>query len=219
MRQVPSTAPAAKTAPTSLIPAGALISLLLTAACAVHAATDEAPSTADPRHQVEDLVVCYARGTDALGRATGALGDQPLDSTANLTEPAFAEALTYYRRCLAPGFSFRLEVEGQPAVTVPDPNTRTPNTDAALQWANYVNNTFRGAGYSRTQHHMGTISSEVEGDRARIHSYLIATHVLDRNRGVDVVTGSYDDVTIQHDGHWQIETRTLRIGSSVTLPP
>ena len=83
--------------------------------------------------QVEDLPVCYALGTDALGRAVNAIGDQPLDSTANLADPDFAEGLAFYRKCFAKGFSFTLAFDGNPVLTVPDPATRTNATDAALE--------------------------------------------------------------------------------------
>lgn len=171
--------------------------------------------------QVEDLAVCYALGTDALGRAVNAIGDQPLDSTVNLSDPDFAEGLAYYRQCFDAKFSFTLEFDGVPALTVPDPATRTADTDAALQWANFVNNAFRGPGYRNTQHHIGSITSEIHGKRAKMQSYLIATHAFgptSASSGVSVVGGTYRDDVVRRKGRWLIETRTLNITSSVVVP-
>jgi hypothetical protein len=171
--------------------------------------------------EVEDLVVCYARGTDLLGSAVNAVptGDN-LDSTINTSDPVFAEALALYRRCFSTNFSFTLEFDGVPALTVPNPATRTPNTDAALQWANFVNNAFRGPGYKSTQHHMGSISSELNGQQAQVVSYLIATHVFgpsgeEPEGSVSVVGGTYTDRVVRERGTWLIEQRTLNITSSV----
>jgi hypothetical protein len=89
-----------------------------------------------------------------------------------------------------------LAFDGVPALTVPDPRTRMPYTDAALQWANFVNDAFRGSGYRNTQHHMGSISSELHGNRAQVVSYLIATHAYGPTSteiGVNVVGGTYTD--------------------------
>ena len=171
--------------------------------------------------QVEDLPVCYARGTDALGSATGALNtDGDLNSTVNLTDPDFARALKLYRACFSKDFAFTLEFDGVPALTVPDPLSRTRDTDAALQWANFVNNAFRGPGYRSTQHHMGSISSSIRGKRGHVVSYLIATHVFGANAAqpegsTAVVGGTYTDRVVLERGRWVIKQRTLNITSSV----
>jgi len=170
--------------------------------------------------EVEDLVVCYARGTDLLGRAVNAVhtaGD--LDTTINTSDPVFAEALALYRSCFSRNFSFTLQFDGVPVLTVPNPATRTPATDAALQWANFVNNAFRAPGYRSTQHHMGSISSELRGQQASVVSYLIATHVFGANGtepagSVSVVGGTYTDRVVRKRGNWLIDQRTLNITSS-----
>ena len=170
------------------------------------------------RIQAQDLVVCYAHGTDTLGVAVSALGGQPLDSTVNLGDPKFAEGLAIYRGCFAKSFSFTLKFGGFTLLTVPDPATRTPATDAALEWANFVNNAFRGPGYQNTQHHMGSILGRVHGTSADVESYLIATHSLGGTAGVDRVGGTYFDHDIKVRGRWLIESRTLDITSSVHIP-
>ena len=203
------------------VPATALAVLLgLQAGCAdgergASAAGDRAT------REAEQLVVCYALGTDALGRAVDAVGGQPLDSRMNVENPDFAEGLAHYRRCFAGEFSFTLLYDGVPALTVPDPATRTENTDAALQWANYVNNSFREAGYRNTQHHMGSVTVSLNGSSGGVQSYLIATHTYDdaaSATGALVIGGTYvDDVTRERD-RWLIRARSLDITSSLHIP-
>lgn len=172
--------------------------------------------------QIEDLVVCYALGTDAIGRATDAVGGQALDSTVNLSPAAysegFAEGLAKYQECFADDFSFTLIVNDVPVATVPDPGL---SAEPALQWANFVNNAFRGSGYSNTQHHMGTIDIQAAGNTGSAQSYLIATHAYGPNSGrtgVNVVGGTYRDEVVRQKGRWLIRSRTLTITSSVNVP-
>jgi hypothetical protein len=191
--------------------------------CSALAVAGQGNGAESSRHQaaVEDLPVCYARGTDTLGRAVNAvntLGD--LDSTINIGDPDFDAALALYRKCFSKDFAFTLQFDGVPVLTVPDPSTRTDQTDAALQWANFVNNAFRAPGYRSTQHHMGSISSEIHGNTANVVSYLIATHVFgptgDQPEGsTSVVGGTYTDKSVKIKGKWVIKDRTLNITSSV----
>ncbi len=95
------------------------------------------------------------------------------------------------------------------------------DTDAALQWANFVNNAFRGPGYKNTQHHMGSISSEVLGDTADVVSYRIATHTYgpagaQLDGSTAVVGGTYTHEAVRENGRWLIKQRTLNITSNVT---
>ena len=179
------------------------------------------PAQADEQDEVEDLAVCYAYGTDALGTAVNAAIQSDLGSRANTSDPQFARGLSFYRKCFSRRFSFTLEFDGVPALTVPDPATRNSSTDAPLEWANFVNNAFRGPGYRNTQHHMGSIFSEINGNNATMVSYLIATHAFGPNStqtGVSVVGGTYTDRVVKKNGKWQILNRTLNITSSVVTP-
>ncbi|MCP5182794.1 MAG: nuclear transport factor 2 family protein [Pseudomonadales bacterium] len=170
---------------------------------------------------VEDLPVCYARGTDTLGSAVDAVAVADLNATTNVGNPGFDAGLALYRACFSDDFSFTLQFDGVTALTVPDPATRTADTDAALQWANFVNNAFRGPGYKNTQHHMGSISSEIRGRHAQVVSYLIATHTYGPagaapEGSTAVVGGTYTDEAVREHGHWVIKQRTLNITSSIT---
>jgi hypothetical protein len=173
------------------------------------------------QEQVEDLAVCYARGTDAIGSAVDAeiTAADDLQSTVNLDDPQFALGLSLYRQCFSKHFSFTLAFDGVPVLTVPA--AVTSDTDAPLQWANFVNNAFRGPGYVNTQHHMGSISSSIHGRTAEMVSYLIATHAYGPSSaltGVQVVGGTYTDEVVKERGRWVIRNRTLNITSSVNVP-
>lgn len=183
----------------------------------------------DAQDQVEDLVVCYANGTDTIGLAVNATGAQPLDSMVNLGDPQFAAGLAYYQQCFTDDFKFILQQNGVTVLTVPNPANPLPHAAPALQWANFVNNAFRGPQYINTQHHMGSIKSEVNGNNAVANSYLIATHRFGpnspispitgvRRTGVSVVGGNYTDEDVRINGEWRIKTRTLNITSSVSIP-
>ena len=207
----------------ALVWAGAALVLAVLAIAmgsrATLAAGDDGGATA--QDLVEDLPVCYARGVDAIGRAPKAPSNPDLDSTAAMADPNVKEGLEHFRRCFAPNFSFTLSNRGVAGRTVPDPAKRTATTDAAVQWANYVNNAFRGGGYVYTQHHMGSITSEIHGNEGTISSYLIATHVsgpTSRKTGVSVTYGTYTDKVARIKGRWLITHRTLDTISSVTIP-
>ena len=195
--------------------------LILTSVSVFAGGGDRGSNSVSQQDAVEDLPVCYARGTDTLGRAVNAVisGVDPEDPV-NIGDPDFDAALAIYRDCFSADFEFTLAFDGVPVLTVPDPNTRTPDTDAALQWANFVNNAFRGPGYKSTQHHMGSISSDIHGRTADIVSYLIATHAFGPNGdqpegSTAVIGGTYTDEAVRERGTWLLKKRTLNITSSV----
>jgi hypothetical protein len=202
-------------------PAAALLALLLLQQPALADRPGGEGPRPSPQDEIEDLMVCYALGTDAIGRATDAMGNQPLNSTMNLGVPAFAEGLEIYRNCFTDDFSFTLTFGGVPALTVPSPSDPLPDADPALQWANFVNNAFRGPGYVATQHLMGSITSTVRGNRGTAQAYLSATHVYGPSSGLTgiyLVTGTYSDEVVRERGRWLISKKTLDITSSVDVP-
>ena len=178
----------------------------------------------DDQDAVEDLTVCYARGTDTLGRAVGAAVSAFPEDTVNIGNEKFDAALALYRECFSKDFSFTLEFDlgfGLPPSTTPNVDDGLADTDPALQWANFVNDNFRGAGYRNTQHHMGSISSEIHGKkRAHVVSYLIATHAVQaaNGGGASIVGGTYTDEVVKEKGRWVILHRTLLVTSSAFTP-
>ena len=163
---------------------------------------------------IEALPITYAYATDCFGKAIDAEGDQPLDSRLNLDNPLFAEGLSLYRKIFFKDFSFSLMVEGALIEVVPNPDSQS---DAVLQWANYVNNAFRKGQYKSTQHHIGSINSCILENSAVIQSYLIATHVYSeeaKDTGVSITWGTYTDEVSLEDGSWLIKARTLDVIST-----
>jgi hypothetical protein len=71
----------------------------------------------------------------------------------------------------------------------------------------------RGAleGLDASQHLIGTVAIEVDGDTATATCYLQAQHVLRGARGGDnfLVGGTYRDRLVRTGSGWQIEHRTL----------
>jgi hypothetical protein len=67
---------------------------------------------------IEDLMSCYAYGSDAIGRAVNATIQvpPPFDGTdANIHEdPNFAEGLRLYRKCFAEDWILAVEINGVP---------------------------------------------------------------------------------------------------------
>ena len=203
---------------------GALAAVLALLVVSTSAAAHNAGIGRSLQHQIdqtaiEDLAVCYARGTDTLGRAVTAVISTGWEDTVNIGNAEFDAALALYRQCFSKDFSFDLEIPPF-GVVVTRPDLAQGN-DGALQWANFVNDTFRGSGYVNTQHHMGSISSEVHGKTGHMVSYLIATHGLDSGfppARVDIVGGTYTDEVVWEEGRWVILKRTLLLTSNVPAP-
>ncbi len=61
-----------------------------------------------------------------------------------------------------------------------------------------------------SQHMVGSIVVDVDGDRAHAVSYFVGQHVRAAAEGgaLFVVAGTYDDQFELRDGHWQIVLRT-----------
>ncbi len=176
-----------------------------------------APVSEITRREIESLPVAYAYATDCLGRAIDTLGNQSLESTVNTDNTFFAEGLSLYRKIFSNEFTFELLVEGRQIEVVPDPKTLKETGDAVLVWTNYVNNAFRKGLYKSTQHHIGSITSSIEGNNAIVKSYLIATHVYSEaapDTGVSMTWGTYTDEVILEEESWVIKNRRLDVIST-----
>ncbi|BAY91178.1 hypothetical protein NIES3275_32000 [Microchaete diplosiphon NIES-3275] len=141
---------------------------------------------------IEKLTVCYALGTDAIGR-----GD--LQGGKNI-----------YPDCFTPNATI--------TAVFPDGTTQTYiGTNA---WADFVYAVFQGNGYVATQHLIGTININVNGNNATMTSYLHATHKRS-DTSIDVANGTYEDEVIQQNGRWKIRRRTLKLITFLNLssPP
>jgi hypothetical protein len=145
----------------------------------------EAASVAQPNAELEiqKLATCYALGTDAIGRGNLQEGKQ------------------IYRDCFTQ--------DAQITAIFPDGASETRyGTDS---WADFVYSVFQGNGYVATQHLMGSLNVSVRGDRAKMSSYLHATHKRSET-SIDVANGTYeDDVILNRNGRWKISNRTLKL--------
>ncbi|WP_016876518.1 nuclear transport factor 2 family protein [Chlorogloeopsis fritschii PCC 9212] len=132
--------------------------------------------------EIQKLTVCYALGTDAIGR-----GD-------------LQEGKNIYRDCFTQ--------DALITAIFPDgaSETRT-GTDA---WADFVYAVFQANGYQATQHLIGTINISLQNSQATMSSYLHATHKLSET-SIDVANGTYEDEVINENGQWKIRRRTLKL--------
>src|SRR5215469_11998174 len=95
------------------------------------------------KEAIEDLMLCYGRGTDAIG-----------NSTTNKDPLGTGEAI--YAGCFTKDAVFRVWFPGTPftSLAFPDPTIDPPDDtiDGSDNWAVFVNGVFRSSGYTFTQH-------------------------------------------------------------------
>lgn len=185
--------------------------------------------------QIRALGTCYARGADAIGSAIHKPPVADHNTPDGGEDESFTEGLGHFRECFADGFTFNI-VSGGNVIPWESliPNHAAGN-DPALQWANYVNNAFRGDWdcpaegpcnknqYGATQHHLGSIVVSVDGDTAFLESYLIATHTYHPKEaggrtGVGVTYGTYQNEVVRERGRWMLQKRDLILTSGVAIP-
>lgn len=139
--------------------------------------------------EIEKLTVCYALGTDAIGRGD-VLGGK------NIYQDCFTSDAT---------------------ITAIFPDGVTTETRIGTNdWANFVAAVFQGNGYVATQHLIGTVNIAVNGKTAKMSSYLHATHKRS-DTSIDVANGTYEDEVIKQNGHWKIRRRTLKLITFLNL--
>lgn len=154
-------------------------------------------------HEIEDLEYCYAAGTDAIGR-----GD-------------LAEGKQIYAKCFTPNAPIVITAAGAnpddpPAVSVP----------SAEAWADLIDELFTDAGYVSTQHLISNVRIDIlpGGLKAKITSYLSATHVYDPLSSIQVAHGTYHSEAIWTPYGWKLSKRTfntltfLRLDSPPAAP-
>lgn len=131
---------------------------------------------------IRKLTICYAHGTDAIGR-----GD--LEAGQALYQACFTK---------------------DAAIAAVFPDGRGEKRTGPEAWADFVLSVFKNAGYTVTQHLLGTIDIEVTGETATMNTYLHATHVLP-NGSIDVANGTYADEVVKTPDGWRIRSRTLTL--------
>lgn len=143
--------------------------------------------------EIEQLTVCYALGTDAIGR-----GD--IQGGKNIYRDCFTEDATI-------------------TAVFPDGVTTATRVGTSA-WGDFVASVFQGNGYVATQHLIGTVNIAVNGNTATMTSYLHATHKRS-DTSIDVANGTYEDEVIKQNGRWKIRRRTLKLITFLNLssPP
>ena len=151
---------------------------------------------AEPTSRLQDeadirkLTICYAHGTDAIGRGDVAAGR------------------TIYQPCFTKDATFSAAF----------PNGQTEERTGSDAWADFVASVFQGAGYTSTQHLLGTISIEVQDKSATMSTYLHATHVLP-NGSMDIANGTYEDTVVKTEEGWRIQSCKLTLITFLNLAP
>jgi ketosteroid isomerase-like protein len=138
---------------------------------------------------ISSLTIGYAQGTDEIGNGNLAAG----------------KAL--YAKC----FTDDAQFEGL------FPNGDLQKSASPNAWADFVATAFEGAGYTTTQHLVGTIDVSVEGDTATMTSEVHATHVLP-DGGMDVANGKYTDTVVMTSNGWRISKRKLKLITFINIP-
>jgi SnoaL-like domain len=157
--------------------------------------TIELASASQPnaKSEIEKLAVCYALGTDAIGRGDIQVGKN------------------IYQDCFT--------TDAKITAIFPDGVT-TATRFGTNDWADFVASVFQGNGYVATQHLMGTFNITINGNTATMTSYLNATHKRS-DTSIDIANGTYEDEIIQQNGRWKIRRRTLKLITFLNLvsPP
>ncbi len=138
------------------------------------------------RLEIEQLQRLYARATDLIG-----LG----------TDESIAEGRDIYRRIFTPDVSIRTSNTG------PDPLT----AESPDGWAKVVQRALDI--YTGTQHLIGTQLVMLDGDEARMESYVNAWHMFPDGRAY-VFLGTYIDRVRRTEAGWRIYEMNLRHDSS-----
>jgi hypothetical protein len=143
--------------------------------------------------EIGKLSLCYARGTDAIGR-----GD-------------LAGGKAIYQGCFTSDAELAVYFPGADPDGPPD--FVTTGTES---WADFVQSVFSANGYTSTQHLMGNIEVDTHGNKGTMTSYLHATHVVN-NGTIDVANGTYTDEVVRKHGDWKIKRRTLKLITFINL--
>src|SRR5262249_34202353 len=130
------------------------------------------------KEAIEDLMLCYGRGTDAIG-----------NSTTNADPLGTGEAI--YAGCFTKDAVFRVWFPGTPftSLAFPDPTIDPPDDtiDGSDNWAVFVNGVFRSSGYTFTQHILTNMVVDVHGSGGTLIVLLNASHVVQTNHVVTCI--------------------------------
>ena len=172
-----------------IVPTALITVLLLSWSLGLSVAAEQTGGLQDAA-DIRKLTICYAHGTDAIGRGDVAAGRA-------IYQPCFTKDATF---------------------SAAFPNGQEEKRTGSDAWADFVATVFQGAGYTSTQHLIGTISIEVQDKSATMSTYLHATHVLP-NGSMDIANGTYEDTVVQTEEGWRIQSRKLTLITFLNLAP
>lgn len=167
---------------------------------------------------IEDLMFCYARGTDAIGDATSQ--PNPRDAGYAIYRDCFSDDAVFTAYFPGSGFNQRFHP------TEPPPNdmdiVRVLGPEA---WADFVNTVFRsavgGQGYDYTQHVLSNLEVKRYHKHAVVTAYLIASHVA-TGQCEEVAKGFYTLRVERIKGRWvvtQLDLTLLTFNPLFEAPP
>ena len=150
---------------------------------AILAVVDTPDAAADPQSSVADLPAGFARGMDAIGS-----GDN-------------AEAAEIFGDVYAPNVATE--------ITFPDGNVIT--LDGREAFLGFVDEFFDNGRYTSTQHVVGSIRVDLDGDDAGELTWELAAFHHRADGSNDLGNGRWE-AAVQHDGErWSITEQSLRI--------
>lgn len=162
-----------------------------------------APDDYALKAELANLLVCYARGADAIG-----------DARSN-RDPEGA-GLAIFRECFTDDATFAVWPAGQPFDKPEFPTRVGPMPPLLIlpgpaAWAKFTNTSFRSSGYDYVQHLVGNIVVKVSGNNATVVGYLNSTHVV---MGEGLLAPSR--CMQQTNGTYSLKVRKLASGWKVT---
>lgn len=137
--------------------------------------------------EIGAVAAAYAHAADAISR-----GD--VEEGRALIKTCFAEDAVF------DAFMPNQDLSTPPAFSFHGPDAWV---DAGLK-------TFAAMSYKATQHHMGNIQVRVDGDTATMECCLTGPHIIDSDRAIDFITGTYTDRLARTPEGWRIKHRRLR---------
>jgi len=157
------------------------------------------------KEAIEDLMLCYGRGTDAIG-----------NSTTNANPLHTGEVM--YAGCFTKDAVFRVWFPGTPFTSqaFPDPTTDPPDDTitGSDNWAVFVNGVFRSAGYTFTQHILANMVVNVHGNGGTLVALLNASHVVQASHVVTcirVANGTYSLEVVKTSDGWRVKSLDLTL--------
>lgn len=155
----------------------------------------------------EDLLYCYAKGTDAIGDASVSLDDAKA-----IYDQCFTEDATFH--VWFPNQPFTSQADPDPEAAGFEPTATSLGPDA---WADFVESVFRGNGYDFTQHIISNVSVSREDGVATIVGYLNASHIIAGegvggiSQCVAIANGVYTQKARREPGQWRVFEQSLTL--------